>query len=70
VVQVGIVVPNHGYSSFKFIPNTNNTIITAISTQEEDKVTATFIKVFTIDGRILFSETKVSDLKYEGFEFI
>ncbi|CAI6363447.1 unnamed protein product [Macrosiphum euphorbiae] len=70
VVYIGELVPNHGYSSFKFIPGTNHTVITAISTQEEGSVTATFINAFTINGEILFPETKVSDLKYEGFEFI
>ncbi|XP_022173784.1 soluble calcium-activated nucleotidase 1-like isoform X2 [Myzus persicae] len=70
VVRIGEIVPNHGYASFKFIPGTNDTMIVAISTQEEGKVTATFITAFTVDGEIIFPETKVSDLKYEGFEFI
>ncbi|XP_060875239.1 soluble calcium-activated nucleotidase 1-like isoform X2 [Metopolophium dirhodum] len=70
VICIGELMPNHGYSSFKFIPGTKNTVITAISTQEEGGVTATFIKAFTVNGEILFPETKVSDLKYEGFEFI
>lgn len=70
VVRIGEIVPNHGYASFKFVPGTNHTVITAISTQEEGDVTATFITAFTVDGEILVPETKVSDLKYEGFEFI
>lgn len=70
MVRVGEIVPNHGYSSFKFIPGTNDTIITAINTQEEGDVTATFITAFDIDGIVIYPETKVSDLKFEGFEFI
>jgi len=64
------VIPNHGYASFKFIPNTDDTVITAISTQEENNITGTFITAFTIDGEIIYPETKVSHLKFEGFEFI
>lgn len=70
MTRIGDVVPNHGYASFKFIPGTNDTIITAIKTQEEESVTATFITVFTINGDIIYPETKISDLKFEGFEFI
>jgi len=70
VVRIGQLVPNHGYASFKFIPGTNHSVITAISTLEEGDTTATFITAFTIDVQILFPETKVSDLKFEGFEFI
>jgi len=52
------------------MPGTNNTVIVAISTQEEGSVEATFIKVFTVSGEILFPEVKIADIKYEGFEFI
>lgn len=70
MVNVGKVVPNHGYSSFKFIPNTNDTVIAAINTQEEGDTTATFITAFTTNGEILVPETKVSQRKFEGLEFI
>lgn len=69
-MRIGNIIPNHGYASFKFIPNTNDTVITAISTMEEGDTTATFITAFTTDGQILYPEMKVSDLKFEGFEFI
>lgn len=70
VRKIGEIVPNHGYASFKFIPGTNDTVITAISTLEENGITATYISAFTIDGQIIYAETKVSDLKFEGLEFI
>ncbi|XP_050424374.1 soluble calcium-activated nucleotidase 1-like [Adelges cooleyi] len=70
VVRVGEIVPTHGYASFKFIPNTNDSVIVAIKTEEVGETTGTFITVFTIDGKILYPETKVSGLKFEGFEFI
>ncbi|XP_025207929.1 apyrase-like [Melanaphis sacchari] len=70
VVRIGNLVPDHGYASFKFIPGTNHSVITAINTLEEGDTTATYITAFTVDGEIIFPETKVSDLKFEGFEFI
>lgn len=70
MVRIGEIVPNHGYASFKFIPGTNDTVITAISTMEEGDATATFLTAFTIHGEVIYPETKVSDLKFEGFEFI
>lgn len=70
MVTIGNIVPNHGYASFKFIPGTNESVITAINTLEEGENTATFITVFTVDGQILYPETKVVDMKFEGVEFI
>lgn len=70
VVHVGTIIPEHGFSSFKFLPFTGDTVIVAIKTMEVDDNTATFILVFTIEGEIIYSETQVSDLKYEGLEFI
>lgn len=69
-MRIGEVVPNHGYASFKFIPGTNDTLIVAIKSMEENDVTATFIIAFSIDGKIIYPETKVSDLKFEGLDFI
>lgn len=72
VKHIGEIIPNRGYASFKFIPGTNDTVIVAIHTTEEDdgRVTAAYISVFTINGEIIYPQTKVSDLKFEGFEFI
>lgn len=70
MIRIGEIVPNHGYASFKFIPGTNDTIITAIKTMEEGDASATYITAFTIKGEIIYPETKVCDLKFEGFEFI
>lgn len=70
VTCIGQVFPNHGYASFKFIPGTNDTLIAAISTQEEGATTATFITAFTVKGDIIYPQTQVIDQKFEGFEFI
>uniref|UniRef100_A0A0K8SGY6 Apyrase n=2 Tax=Lygus hesperus TaxID=30085 RepID=A0A0K8SGY6_LYGHE len=70
VVTVGEVLPTHGPSSFKFIPGTQDRVVVALRTTEVSGKTATYIMAFTIDGKILAGETKIGDLKYEGFEFV
>ncbi|VVC45458.1 Apyrase,Six-bladed beta-propeller, TolB-like [Cinara cedri] len=80
VKTIGINVPDRGYSSFKFVPHTDDKVIAAILTTEKDdeesnitpapKITATYLTVFTVDGEIIYEQTKVSDLKFEGLEFI
>lgn len=70
VRNVGPLNPTHGFSSFKFVPNTDDQIIVALKSEEDAGKIATYIVVFTLDGRILLSETKIGDVKYEGLEFI
>ncbi|XP_050549055.1 soluble calcium-activated nucleotidase 1-like [Daktulosphaira vitifoliae] len=70
VVEVGDVKPFHGYASFKFIPETNDSIIVAIKSKEQSNCTATYITVFDINGNVLLDETFVSKYKFEGFDFI
>ncbi|MGH0119437.1 UNVERIFIED_CONTAM: hypothetical protein FKN15_024180 [Acipenser sinensis] len=68
--HVGELHPTHGFSSFKFIPDTDDQIILALKSEEDDGKVATYILAFTLDGRILLPETKIGDVKYEGLEFI
>uniref|UniRef100_A0A336MT34 Apyrase n=1 Tax=Culicoides sonorensis TaxID=179676 RepID=A0A336MT34_CULSO len=71
IVKVGEVKPTLGYSSFKFIPNTNDQVIVALKTEEVDGKTSTYITVFKIDGKILLADQKISStLKFEGLEFV
>jgi len=70
VVYIGKVIPERGFSSFKFVPGTLDTVIAAIKTKEVNGTTATFITVFTVKGLIIYPETLVSDKKFEGLEFI
>lgn len=70
VSRVGDLVPTHGFSSFKFVPNTDDQIIVALKSQEDGSTVATYITAFTLDGRFLLPETKIGDVKYEGIEFI
>ncbi|XP_028311912.1 soluble calcium-activated nucleotidase 1 isoform X2 [Gouania willdenowi] len=70
VSRVGPLNPTHGFSSFKFVPNTDDQIILALKSEEDAGKIATYIMAFTLDGRILLPETKIGDVKYEGVEFI
>lgn len=70
VTKVGNLVPIRGFSSFKFLPGSQDTIIVALKTEEYQGQTATYIMAFTIDGTIMMPETKVIDKKFEGLEFI
>ncbi|XP_071444540.1 soluble calcium-activated nucleotidase 1 [Hetaerina americana] len=70
VTYVGEVIPTHGFSSFKFIPNTDDEIIVAIKSEENKGKVASYIMAFSIKGQILLQETKIGDVKYEGIEFI
>lgn len=67
---VGIQNPTHGFSSFKFIPGTDDQIIVALKSEENNGEVATYITVFILDGRVLLPETKIGNIKYEGIEFI
>ncbi|XP_061556659.1 soluble calcium-activated nucleotidase 1 [Phycodurus eques] len=70
VSRVGPLDLTHGFSSFKFVPNTDDQIILALKSEEDAGKIATYIVAFTLDGRIVLPETKIGDVKYEGLEFI
>lgn len=70
VQRVGPLDPTHGFSSFKFVPDTDDQVIVALKSEEDAGKIATYIMAFTLDGRILLPETKIGDVKYEGLEFI
>lgn len=70
VSRVGPLNLTLGFSSFKFIPDTDDQIIVALKSEEDAGQIATYITTFTLDGRVLLPETKIGDVKYEGLEFI
>ncbi|XP_071771419.1 soluble calcium-activated nucleotidase 1b isoform X2 [Centroberyx gerrardi] len=70
VGHVGPLNPTHGFSSFKFVPDTDDQIVLALKSEEDAGKIATYILAFTLDGRMLMPETKIGDVKYEGLEFI
>lgn len=70
VRHVGPLNPTHGFSSFKFVPDTDDQIILALKSEEDGGRIATYMIAFTLDGQVLMPETKIGDVKYEGLEFI
>ncbi|XP_019744910.1 soluble calcium-activated nucleotidase 1b isoform X1 [Hippocampus comes] len=68
--RVGPLNPTHGFSSFKFVPDTDDQIILALKSKEDAGRIASYIVAFTLDGQLLMPETKIGDVKYEGLEFI
>lgn len=67
---VGPLIPTHGFSSFKFVPGTADSVIVALKSEENDGHISTFLTVFTITGEIWLPETDIGTYKYEGIEFI
>ncbi|XP_017037931.1 apyrase [Drosophila kikkawai] len=64
-------MPTHGFSSFKFLPGTDDSIIVALKSEELNGKTATFITAFDTTGKTLLPEVRIeTEYKYEGFEFI
>jgi soluble calcium-activated nucleotidase 1 len=68
--RIGPFHPSHGFSSFKFIPGTNDEVIIALKSEEDEGKIASYILAFTTDGELLLEETRIGDYKYEGIEFI
>lgn len=68
--RIGPFHPTHGFSSFKFIPGTNDEVIVALKSEEDQGKIASYIMAFTIDGEMLLEETRIGEYKYEGIEFI
>lgn len=70
-IKIGELRPTRGFSSFKFLPDTHDSIIIALKTEELNGSTSTYITVFDIKGNILHDDEKIqTEYKYEGFEFI
>lgn len=70
VVELKNHINTRGFSSFKFLPTSEDQIVIALKTEEVSGKTATYITAFTIKGEILLEDSFVSDLKFEGLEFI
>ncbi|XP_033214928.1 soluble calcium-activated nucleotidase 1 [Belonocnema kinseyi] len=70
VTNIGTLTPTRGFSSFKFLPGSNEKIIIALKSEEYQGRMSTYIVAFTTDGDILMPEMKVANEKFEGFEFI
>ncbi|KAL6722574.1 hypothetical protein Aduo_017688 [Ancylostoma duodenale] len=71
-VPIGREILTRGFSAFQFVPQTDDTIIAALKTEEiRGKPQSSFIMIFTITGEIILDETRIpGDYKYEGLEFL
>lgn len=71
ITQVGESVPSQGFSSFKFLPGSNDSIIIALKTMEVKQSSKTYLSAYSLEGEILIEDTLISDIdKFEGLEFI
>lgn len=65
------MTPTRGFSSFKFLPGTGDSIIVAMKSEElaEDDSQDAFLTIFSLDGRVLLEETRIpGKMKFEGLE--
>ncbi|KAG8293097.1 Soluble calcium-activated nucleotidase 1 [Homalodisca vitripennis] len=73
-LTVGDVHGDHGFCSFKFIPGTDDNVVVALKSEDQmvdgKPQYSTHIMVFLIDGTVIQDELRISDLKFEGIEFI
>jgi len=69
-VIIGTVLPRRGFSAFKFIPNTNDTLIIALKTEENQDKQLTFVSLFDINGQIFIQDQLIALEKFEGLEII
>ena len=65
----GKVRDAQGFSSFKFIPGSHDTLIFALKTTETENIANTIAVVFDICGNKI-SDTETIAEKYEGVEFL
>ncbi|OII73052.1 uncharacterized protein cubi_02283 [Cryptosporidium ubiquitum] len=73
VIDVGLIIPERGFSSLKFLPGSFDQIIVATKSVEESKsdTQKSFLTIFTINGKILLEDSEVpGNYKYEGIEFV
>ncbi|ETV70339.1 hypothetical protein H257_14030 [Aphanomyces astaci] len=73
VRTVGPITPERGFSSFKFVPSTQDSVIVALKSVEIEatKSQSSYVTVFTVDGDVLLPETPLpGTFKYEGVAFL
>ncbi|PIO75259.1 Apyrase [Teladorsagia circumcincta] len=70
--RIGVLRHERGYSTFDFIPGTDDKIIVALKSKEvTDEPVETYITVFTIDGKVLLDDQKLGgNYKFEGLYFV
>ncbi|KAL4139267.1 hypothetical protein PRIC2_002765 [Phytophthora ramorum] len=72
VREIGKITPLRGFSSFKFVPRSDDKVIVAIKSVEVEveQMQTSFITVFDVDGNVLMEETEIPGAKkFEGVAF-
>ncbi|TMW69402.1 hypothetical protein Poli38472_001558 [Pythium oligandrum] len=72
VLEVGKITPLRGFSSFKFVPRSDDSVIVAIKSVEieAEQSQTSFLTVFDIRGNVLLEETELpGGHKFEGVAF-
>lgn len=54
----------HGFSSFKFLPGSHDSVIVAVKSEENKGSIASYMLAFDLSGKILMAEQKIADFKY------
>lgn len=68
--RIGPLHFTRGFSSFKFVPQTNDDVIVALKSEEVGGKIASYLIVFRLNGDILLDETYIGEHKFEGIEFV
>eukprot|EP01053_Blabericola_migrator_P002053 Blabericola_migrator_1__2052@NODE_1562_length_4269_cov_136_374108_g173_i2_p2_GENE_NODE_1562_length_4269_cov_136_374108_g173_i2NODE_1562_length_4269_cov_136_374108_g173_i2_p2_ORF_typecomplete_len464_score64_77Apyrase/PF06079_11/6_1e101_NODE_1562_length_4269_cov_136_374108_g173_i217523143 len=69
-VQYPEKFPERGFSSFKFVPGTDDEVLIALRTAENATLGTqnTYLSIINIHGNVIMPESKIADAKYEGIE--
>ena len=71
MVRVGELDVARGFSTFKFVPGTEDNIAIGLKTVEIDDYTGTYVCVFdVVTGDVIMKDQWISGTKYEGIEFL
>ena len=67
-MKINMLSSDKGFSSMRFLPNTNDTMIVALRTSEsEQEVVNSYLSVIDIDGNVYLESKKIPlRKKYEG----
>uniref|UniRef100_A0A1B0CRU3 Apyrase n=1 Tax=Lutzomyia longipalpis TaxID=7200 RepID=A0A1B0CRU3_LUTLO len=69
-IQATPLQKERGFSSFKFVPDSQESMIVGLTTVENGKTINTAIIGLDLQGKILYPETKIFNDKYEGVAFL
>lgn len=71
--RLGPLVASRGFSSVKFVPDTEDRWLLALKSEEDSRAnrTASYITVVSTEGQVALPETLIpGSVKFEGVEFV